>query len=267
MIVPTLDLPSRSTKPRTSGLTIAIDTGLPVRAFVDAVESAADVIDLVKFGWGTALVTPHLADKIAVLHEHEIGYFFGGTLGEKFIAQHRFDEYLSFCHRHLCRYVEVSNGTIPLDNRRKAHYIARAASRFSVFSEVGYKDQERSQELDAEQWVASITQDLAAGATFVITEARESGRSGICHADGNLRFELVEHILGSGIPHDRLVFEAPTKDLQAFFVTRLGPDVNLANIAVADVLATETLRLGLRADTLLHFELERHHRQELANRA
>jgi phosphosulfolactate synthase len=238
---------------------MVIDNGMPTGAFVDAVDSASPYIDLVKFGWGTALVTPRLAEKTAFLAEHDIAVFFGGTLFEKFAVQDRFKDYLQFCHDHGCRVVEISNGTIPLPNAEKARFIAQAASEFVVLSEVGYKDQERSQALEPAQWVEFIEQDLEAGASLVITEARESGRSGICSSDGKLRFDLVESILGSGIDADRLIFEAPTKDLQTFFVTRLGADANLGNIPATEVLATETLRLGLRGDTLLHFELERRH--------
>lgn len=251
-----LCLPNRSAKPRRRGLTMCIDAGMPAGAFADAIDSAADYIDLVKFGWGTALVTARLAEKAAILDEYGISYFFGGTLFEKFAVQRRFDEYLDLCHAHGCGIIEVSNGTIPLSNSQKAAYISAAASEFVVFSEVGYKDQERSEALDADRWVSYIDEDINAGAAFVIIEARESGESGICQADGAIRFDVVEHILGSALPHERLVFEAPTKALQTFFVTRLGADVNLGNIAVGEVLATETLRLGLRGDTLLHFELE-----------
>lgn len=258
-----LCLPGRSAKPRSRGLTMCIDSGMPAGAFADAIDSAADYIDLVKFGWGTALVTARLAEKTAILDEYGISYFFGGTLFEKYAVQRRFDEYLELCHEHGCGIIEVSNGTIPLTNAQKAAYIAAAATDFVVFSEVGYKDEERSEALDADRWVSYIDEDLSAGAAFVIIEARESGKSGICQSDGVIRFDVVEHILGSALPHDRLVFEAPTKDLQTFCVTRLGSDVNLGNIAVGDVLATETLRLGLRGDTLLHFELENNEQLEI----
>lgn len=256
---PPLSLPYRSPKPRREGLTIVIDNGVPVGGFADAVESNTDYIDMVKFGWGTALVTKHLAAKTSILRQHGISYFFGGTLFEKFVTQHRLTDYLELCRQNQCPIVEVSNGTIPITNAEKASYIRRVAPDFVVFSEVGYKDQERSQTLDADQWVSYIHEDLGAGASHVIIEARESGKSGICCSDGKIRSEVVEHILDSEIPHASLIFEAPSKELQTFYVTRLGAEANLANIAFEDVLATETLRLGLRADTLLHFELERDH--------
>ncbi|HEV7535976.1 MAG TPA: phosphosulfolactate synthase [Acidimicrobiia bacterium] len=249
-----LDLPARSGKPRTAGLTMVIDNGLPTGWFADAVASSASHIDMVKFGWGTCMVTADLDRKIGVLADHGIRFCFGGTLFEKFVIQGRFDGFLEFCRRWRCDLVEVSNGTIPLSNSEKADYIRRCASEFAVTSEVGFKDQARAEEMTAAQWVDCIAEDLAAGAELVITEARESGRSGMCRPDGRLRAGLLESILAGGADVDRLLFEAPTKDLQAQFVTLLGPDVNLGNVSLGDVIALETLRLGLRGDTLLHFE-------------
>jgi phosphosulfolactate synthase len=258
-----LSMPQRSAKPRREGLTVIIDNGIPAGAFEDAITSAAYGIDLVKFGWGTALVTPRLEEKMACLEQQGIGYFFGGTLFEKFVAQDLAEDYFEFCQRHGCGYVEVSDGTIHLPAARKAQLIARAAQEFTVLSEVGYKDAARSAALTGDQWVSFIERDFAAGASLVITEARESGRSGICDASGQPRFDIIEQIIDSGADCGRLVFEAPTKELQAFFVTRLGSDVNLANVAPDDVIALETLRLGLRSDTLVHFELERHQERKL----
>jgi phosphosulfolactate synthase len=233
---------------------MAIDNGLPGGYFADAVASAAAYIDVVKFGWGTALVTDHLDAKIEAAHANGVRFCFGGTLFEKFVIQDRLDDYLDLCRRYGADLIEVSNGTIPMSNTAKAAYIRKCSEEFVVFSEVGFKDAERSERLAPAQWVDSIGEDLEAGATMVITEARESGRSGICRPDGQLRFGLIDYILSSGIEADQLLFEAPTKDLQAHFVTRLGPDVNLGNIAPADVIGLETLRLGLRGDTLMHFE-------------
>lgn len=230
---------------------MVIDPGLPTRYFADAIASVAEYVDLVKFGWGTCLVTPDLERKIGLLRDLGIDYYFGGTLFEKHLAQNRFDDFREFCHRFGCGLVEVSNGTIDLSEQEKASYVAKLAGEFTVLSEVGYKDGERSERMSPSVWVASIRADLDAGARYVITEARESGRSGICRPDGGLRFGLVEDILASGVPVDRLLFEAPTKTLATYFVRRVGPGVNLGNVAVADVIGCETLRLGLRSDTLL----------------
>jgi phosphosulfolactate synthase (CoM biosynthesis protein A)/acyl-CoA synthetase (AMP-forming)/AMP-acid ligase II len=249
-----LDLPLREVKPRNRGLTVVIDNGVGHAAFADAIATAAPYIDLVKFGWGTALVTPDIERKFAFLQERGIDYFFGGTLFEKFVMQGRFESFLTLCRLCDCRYVEISNGTVDISASRKARYIARCAEEFRVLSEVGFKDAARSDELSPSDWAFAVSADLEAGAAMVITEARESGKSGICHADGSPRSEALDAILDSGVDPGRLIFEAPTKQLQTYFITLTGPDVNLGNIAPAEVIGLETLRLGLRSDTLFHFD-------------
>jgi phosphosulfolactate synthase len=249
-----LQLPRRAEKPRTSGITMVIDGGVPLSYFTDMVTSAGEYIDFVKFGWGTSVVTSGLRAKIDVLRGNEVGFYFGGTLFEKYVLQGRFDDFRQFCQEYSCRHVEVSNGTIPLSNSEKASYIHKLAGDFTVVSEVGFKDPDRSLLLPPSSWIEYIHEDLAAGAALVTLEARESGRSGICRPDGALRFGLVEDVLSSGISQESLLFEAPSTALQAYFVTRIGPDVNLGNIPVQAVIGLETLRLGLRADTLTAFE-------------
>jgi phosphosulfolactate synthase len=233
---------------------MVIDGGISLWHFVDIVSSGAEYIDLVKFGWGTAVVTGNIDAKLDVLRGHEIGFYFGGTLFEKYVLQGRFDDYRKFCDTWSCRHVEVSNGTITLSNSEKASYIRKLTGDFTVISEVGYKDPGRSEQLPPRIWAEYIAEDLAAGASLVTLEARESGRSGICRPDGALRFGLVEDVLASGLSQDSLLFEAPSTTLQAYFVTRLGPDVNLGNVPASGVIGLETLRLGLRADTLAVFE-------------
>ena len=250
----TLRLPSRASKPRTTGYTIVIDSGLPASLFADIVTSGAEYIDYVKFGWGTAVVTNDLRKKIEALDANGIGFYFGGTLMEKYVLQGRFDDFRRFCHEYSCRHVEVSNGTIEMSNSEKASYIRKLASDFTVVSEVGFKDPVRSEQLPPTAWISYIREDLEAGASLVTLEARESGSSGICRPDGALRFGLIEDVLTSGIDQHQLLFEAPTTTLQAHFVTRLGPDVNLGNVPAHAVIGLETLRLGLRADTLDTFE-------------
>lgn len=249
-----LDLPRRDTKPRSSGLTMIIDNGIPQRAFADAVLSAVDYIDVVKFGWGTALVSPDIEEKLNLLSEHGIGYYFGGTLFEKFVHQGRFESYLTLCRLCGCRYVEISNGTVDMTAEEKSGYISRCSREFTVLSEVGFKDARRSATLTADQLVTAVRSDLEAGAALVITEARESGTAGICLPDGTPRQDLVDALLGSGVDTDQMIFEAPTKDLQTHFIKLVGANVNLGNISPTDVIGLETLRLGLRSDTLMHFE-------------
>jgi phosphosulfolactate synthase len=249
-----LRLPARTAKPRHTGLTMVIDGGIPASLFADLISSAAEYIDMVKFGWGTAVVSSTLGAKIDVLNAHQIGFYFGGTLFEKFLMQGRLDDFRKFCRTWSCRHVEVSNGTISLSNSEKASYVRKLADEFSVVSEVGFKDPARSEQLPPSKWVEYINEDLQAGADLVTLEARESGKSGICRPDGALRFGLIEDVLASGISQENLLFEAPTTALQAHFVTRIGPNVNLGNVPAAGVIGLETLRLGLRADTLAAFE-------------
>ncbi|HEY3735700.1 MAG TPA: phosphosulfolactate synthase [Streptosporangiaceae bacterium] len=248
-----LHLPRRTSKPRDNGITMVIDGGLPLLHFADLVESAADYIDFVKFGWGTAIVTGGLRAKIDILNDAGIGCYFGGTLFEKYVQQDLFDDFRQFCLTYGCRHVEVSNGTIPLSNSEKASYVRKLAADFTVVSEVGFKDPDRSQQLPPSAWVQCIREDLAAGASLVTLEARESGTSGICRPDGALRFGLIEDVLSAGIRPRQLLFEAPSTALQAYFVSRIGPDVNLGNVPAQAVIGLETLRLGLRADTLAAF--------------
>ena len=179
-----LDLPDRETKPRHRGLTMVIDNGIGHGAFADAIDTAGPYVDVVKFGWGTALVTPDIERKLDVLRRSGVGYYFGGTLFEKFVSQDRFESFLTLCRLCDCTYVEVSDGTIEMTAADKARYIRRCAEEFTVLSEVGYKDAARASGLTAGGLVDAVCADLEAGAAHVITEARESGRSGICRPDG-----------------------------------------------------------------------------------
>jgi len=249
-----LTLPSRTAKPRATGLTMMVDGGLPTGHFQDVIESGGEFLDFVKFGWGTALVTKDLRRKVAVLREHEIDFYFGGTLFEKFVLQDRLDDFRDLCLTHACRHVEVSNGTIDLTNFEKSGYIRKLADEFQVISEVGFKDSDRSENLSPSKWIECIEEDLDAGAVLVTLEARESGKSGICRSNGELRFGLIEELLESPLDTGALLFEAPTNELQNYLVKRIGTNVNLGNVAATSLIGLETIRLGLRADTLLTFE-------------
>lgn len=253
MIQSALSLPSRPLKPRARGITMVVDGGLPLGALRDLVASAGAYVDFVKFGWGTALVSAELGEKIDLLRASDVEFYFGGTLFEKHVLQGRFDDFRALCHRWSCRHVEVSNGTVEMSNIEKAGFVRKLADEFTVISEVGFKDADRSDRLSPRRWIEYAEDDLSAGARFVTLEARESATSGICHADGQLRVGLVEELV-SELPVDDLLFEAPTTALQAHMVRRVGPNVNLGNVPPAGVLSLETLRLGLRADTLTAFE-------------
>lgn len=244
-----LVLPSRETKPRKRGLTILIDNGTPLNLFMDTIHSASDHIDLIKFGWGTSVVTSFLKQKIDCLREYDIEFFFGGTLFEKFLSQNKLAEYDQYCKMFNCRYVEISNGTIQISNDEKSNFIQDFSQDYTVLSEVGVKDSLTSKDQDSNEWIENIHRDFEAGATYVITESRESGTSGLCTEDGRVRHDVFDQILSSGLPIENMIFEAPSKKLQSFFISHLGPNVNLANIAFSDTISVETLRLGLRFDT------------------
>lgn len=231
-----------------------IDKGLPRAQFTDLVESYGDLFDFVKFGWGTSVVTPNFGAKLDVLRANGVDFYLGGTLFEKYILQDRFDEYRALCAGYDCRYVEVSNGTIDISNDDKAEYVKRLSDDFRVISEVGSKDQTKSDTMAPVRWISYIQADVDAGAVLVTLETREGGKGGICRSNGELRYGLIEEILSSTVPHDQLLFEAPSTDLQSYFVKRVGPDANLGNISITDIVPLETIRLGLRSETLLDFE-------------
>ena len=245
-----LDLPQRSIKPRQRGITHVLDRGLSV-AQVDAlVEVAGDAIDIVKLGWGTSVVTGNLEPKLARYRDYGIPVVFGGTLTEIAIAQDRLEPLLDTIRRLGLRHVEISDGTITLAHEAKLELIERLAQEFTVLSEVGSKDDTRI--MAPYRWVELINSELEAGAWKVIAEARESGTVGIFRHDGEVRMGLIDEIVHA-VPPDRIVFEAPRKEQQVWFVRRLGPNVNLGNIAPDDVLSLETIRLGLRSDTALDY--------------
>ncbi len=241
-----LDLPNRSAKPREQGITHVLDRGLSVAEVDGMVEVAGEVVDFVKLGWGTALATANLHPKLARYREHGIPVVLGGTLTELAVAQDRVDALVQWLRELELAHVEVSDGTITLDHDDKLRLIERLAGEFTVFSEVGSKDAAKI--MAPYRWVEQIESELAAGAWKVIAEARESGTAGIYRADGEVRMGLIDEIAHEVDP-GRLLFEAPQKEQQVWFIERFGPEVNLGNICPGDVLSLETLRLGLRSDT------------------
>ena len=244
-----LALPARPPKPRTTGRTHAIDKGAGPAAIADLLAVAADHLDLVKLGWGTAVVTARLEEKIAVYRDHGVDVCLGGTLWELHHLQGRLDEYTGWLRELGLTTVEISDGAVALDPDEKAALIARFATDFTVLSEVGSKDADAI--VTPAAWVAAIRRELDAGAAYVILEGRESGSAGMYRPSGEIRMGLIGEIIDAGIDVDRLVFEAPQKAQQVWLLERVGPGINLANIALDEVVSVETLRLGLRADTLL----------------
>jgi phosphosulfolactate synthase len=241
-----LDLPDRSVKPRQKGLTHVLDRGLSVADVDSLAEVAGDYVDVVKLGWGTALRTGNLEAKLERYRHHGIPVMFGGTLTELAIAQNRLDQFVAWLRELGLEYVEISDGTIELRHDDKIELIERLASEFTVLSEVGSKDDTRI--MAPYRWVEQIQSELEAGAWKVIAEARESGTAGIFRHDGEVRMGLIDEIVHAVEP-DQILFEAPQKDQQVWFVRRFGADVNIGNVPPEDVLSLETIRLGLRSDT------------------
>jgi len=251
-----LDVPARSPKPRTQGLTHVIDKGLNLRDIEGLFDTAGDYVDIVKLGWGTSYVTRNLEKKIALYRSFDTPVVCGGTLFEAVIGRGKLDEYRRWLVENRFSHVEVSDGTIDLPRERKLELIAELAKDFVVMSEVGSKDAEVV--FAPYQWVEWMREELEAGAWKVITEGREGGTAGIYRPTGEMRTGLIDEIVHS-IEVGEIIFEAPTKSSQAWFVKHLGPEVNLGNIPPDEVIPLETLRLGLRADTLKEVLLRGEH--------
>jgi phosphosulfolactate synthase len=242
-----LGLPARPPKPRRSGLTHVIDKGLNLREIEGLFDTAGDYVDIVKLGWGTSYVTRNLEKKIALYRSFDTPVVCGGTLFEAVFARGKLDEYKRWLVEQRFSHVEISDGAVEIPRERKLELIAEFSRDFTVLSEVGSKDADVN--YAPYLWVEWIKEELDAGAVKVITEARESGTAGIFRPTGEMRTGLIDEIAHE-IDVSDLIFEAPTKPAQAWFVKKFGPEVNLGNIPPEEVIPLETLRLGLRADTI-----------------
>ncbi|HNP06850.1 MAG TPA: phosphosulfolactate synthase [Cyclobacteriaceae bacterium] len=244
------NLPERTVKPRQIGYTMAMDKGLSIREAEDLVSISAEHIDIIKLGWGTSYVTPILKEKLKIYKDAGIPCYFGGTLFEAFIIRDQFDDYRKVLDKFNMSFAEVSDGSIDLDHDKKLDYISKLSEQVTVLSEVGSKDAEKI--IPPYQWIDLMQKELDAGAWKVIGEARESGNVGLFRATGEVRSGLVQEIL-TKIPFEKIIWEAPQKAQQVWFIKLLGANVNLGNIAPNEVIPLETIRLGLRGDTFLHF--------------
>lgn len=243
-------IPERPAKPRKSGLTMVMDKGLSLQETENFCDVAAEYTDLLKLGFGTGLLTPHFKEKIRIYKSAGLTPYFGGTLFEAFIARNMFDEYRKFIAGSGVETAEVSDGVLPMNHDKKCEYIRTLSKDFTILSEVGTKL--KGKEISNEKWVSWMQTELQAGAWKVIAEARESGNIGIYNEDGSANSTLVLDIRKQ-VNADVILWEAPLKSQQVWFIKLLGPNVNLGNIASNEVIALETLRLGLRGDTLLDF--------------
>jgi len=243
-------IPERPIKPRQSGLTMVMDKGLSLREAENMCDVASEYMDLVKLGFGTGLLTPGLKEKIELYKSAGLRPYFGGTLFEAFIARNMFDDFRRFISESGVDLAEVSDGVLPINHDDKYGYIRSLSSDFTVLSEVGTKL--KGKEISNEEWVTWMKNELEAGAWKVIAEARESGNIGIYKEDGTANSQLILDIKQEIAP-EKILWEAPLKSQQVWFIKLLGPNVNLGNIASNEIIALETLRLGLRGDTLLSF--------------
>ncbi|MFN7312196.1 MAG: phosphosulfolactate synthase [Bacteroidota bacterium] len=243
-------IPERTIKPRKNGITMVMDKGLSVSEVANFIEANSDYVDLVKFGFGTSMVTPRLDEKIKLYKEAGIGVYFGGTLFEAFIVRNQYDDFLSLIDKYQLEYVEVSDGSIEMPHEIKLEYINKLSKHAIVLSEVGSKDVEKI--IPPYQWIELMKAELKAGAWKVIAEAREAGNVGVYRSSGEVREGLVQEIL-TKIDGEKIIWEAPQKAQQTYFIKLVDTNVNLGNIAPNDVIPLETLRLGLRSDTFNFF--------------
>jgi phosphosulfolactate synthase len=236
-----LDLPPRA------GLTHVLDKGLGLTAWRELLDAAGDYVDIVKLGWGTSYVTQNLDSRVELFRSYGKPVCVGGTFLEAVLVRGKLEEYKTFLSEHRISHVEISDGTISIPREQKLALIAELARDFNVVSEVGSKDP--SVELDVGEWTTWIREELDAGATKVLTEGREGGTSGMFSATGEMKTSAIVEV-ADAVGIDDVIFEAPNKAAQSWFIKQFGPAVHLGNIAPEDVIPLETLRLGLRSDTL-----------------
>ncbi len=242
-----IGIPERPEKPRETGMTLTLDKGLSARQVEDMLDVAAEYIDVAKLGWGTAVITPGLQRKLDIYRSANIPVYFGGTLFEAFYMRKQLDTYRRVLNELGITHLEVSDGTLDIPHEDKLECIRELSKDFVVLSEVGSKDKEEI--MPPYKWVQLIRAEFEAGSWHVICEARESGTVGLFRGNGEVRSGLVDEIVDM-VGQDRVIFEAPKKAQQVWFIRRMGPNVNLGNIPPEEVIPLETLRLGLRADTL-----------------
>ena len=239
-------IPERNLKPREAGITMVMDKGLSVNEAINFLSVSHPHVDIVKLGFGTSFVTPNLEEKVEVYRSFNIPIYFGGTLFEAFLIRNQFEDYISVCKKYDISFMEVSDGSIDIPHSEKCGYIEKLTKYGTVLSEVGSKD--AAHIIPPYKWIELMKAELSAGSTYVIAEAREAGNVGIYRGSGEVREGLVQEIL-TQISGDKILWEAPQKAQQLYFIELLGCNVNLGNIAPTEVIPLETMRIGLRGDT------------------
>lgn len=239
-------MPERFARPRKAGITMVMDKGLSVQEAENFMSVAYPHVDIIKLGFGTSVVTPNLEAKIQVYKKYNTPVYFGGTLFEAFLVRNQVDDYIAICKDLGIDYMEVSDGSITIPHPEKCGYIEKLTKHGTVLSEVGSKD--AAHIIPPYKWIELMKAELEAGSTYVIAEAREAGNVGIYRGTGEVREGLVQEIL-TQIPGERILWEAPQKAQQLYFLQLLGCNVNLGNIAPSEIIALESMRIGLRGDT------------------
>jgi len=239
-------IPERNLKPRTYGITMVMDKGLSINEVHNFMSIAHPHVDIVKLGFGTSFVTPNLREKIEAYRSYEVPVYFGGTLFEAFLVRNQFNDYIAICKDYGISYMGVSDGSIDIPHAEKCGYIEKLTKYGTILSEVGSKD--AAHIIPPYKWIELMRAELEAGSSYVIAEARESGNVGIYRGTGEVREGLVQEIL-TQIPGERILWEAPQKAQQLYFLELLGCNVNLGNIAPTEVIPLEAMRIGLRGDT------------------
>lgn len=246
-------IPERNPKPREHGITMVMDKGLSIEEAKNFMSVANPHVDIVKLGFGTSFVTPNLKEKLEVYSAYDIPIYFGGTLFEAFLIRNQFDDYIRVCREYGITYMEVSDGSITIPHSEKCGYIEKLTKHGKVLSEVGSKD--AAHIIPPYKWIELMKAELLAGSSYIIAEARETGNVGIYRGSGEVREGLVQEIL-TQIPEEKIIWEAPQKDQQLYFLELIGCNVNLGNIAPSEMIALEAMRIGLRGDTF-HLYLDK----------
>jgi phosphosulfolactate synthase len=244
------EVPERAVKPRELGVTMVMDKGLCIREAEDMLAGSGPYIDIIKLGFGSSYVTPNLEKKIEVYRAANVPVYFGGTLLEAFIIRNRFEDYLRLLEKYKMTHAEISDGSITLPHGEKCEYIRKLTKYVTVISEVGSK--EEGIIIHPVKWIEMMTKELEAGVWKVIAEARESGTVGIYRPNGKAHVVLINKITAK-VPVEKIIWETPQKSQQVYFIKHFGANVNLGNIATNDVIALESLRVGLRSDTFFQF--------------
>lgn len=245
-------IPERTTQPRSFGLTVISDKGMSMAETENLLSVSSAYIDMVKLAFGTALITPNILEKVKLYQSHNIPVFFGGLLFEAYVIRNQYEDYIKLLEQFGLSFIEVSDGAISITHEEKCNYIKTLSQIGTVISEVGSKDKDKVKVTPPYQWINMMQAELDAGSAYLIAEAKETGTEGVYRNSGEVREGLVEEIL-TRIPAEKIIWEAPEKAQQLYFIRQLGCNANLGNIEPREVIPLETMRIGLRGDSFDYF--------------